>query len=73
MDGPATLLALKTQLNLAIGQREEDPERAWLERRSSVRDRLGAVAEAAAGDGLSCSRTSTAFARASTSPCPSAS
>ncbi len=34
-----TLRLLKTQLNLAIGQREEDPERAWLEA-VSVRDRL---------------------------------
>ncbi len=43
------LRLLKTQLNLAIGQREEDPERAWLEA-VSVRERLETLAEDASGD-----------------------
>jgi hypothetical protein len=42
------LRLLKTQLALAVGQREEDPERAWLEA-LSVREKLAAV-EAVAGD-----------------------
>ena len=37
------LRMLKTQLNMAVGQREEDPERAWLEL-VSVRERLHDVA-----------------------------
>ena len=45
------LRMLKTQLNLAVGQREEDPERAWLEL-VSVRDRLVVVAEGAREDPL---------------------
>jgi hypothetical protein len=45
------LRMLKTQLNLALGQREEDPERAWLEL-VSVRERLHDVAEGAKGDSL---------------------
>jgi len=47
----ATLRMLKTQLNLAVGQREEDPERAWLEA-VSVRERLETLAESATGDPL---------------------
>jgi hypothetical protein len=43
------LRSLKTQLNLAVGQREEDPERAWLEL-VSVRERLGPVVEGARAD-----------------------
>jgi hypothetical protein len=43
------LRLLKTQLNLAIGQREEDPERAWLEA-VSVRDRLETLIESASED-----------------------
>jgi hypothetical protein len=39
---------LKAQLALAVGQREEDPERAWLEA-LSVREKLAAL-EAVAGD-----------------------
>jgi hypothetical protein len=42
---------LKTQLNLAVGQREEDPERAWLEL-VSVRERLNEVADGAKDDPL---------------------
>jgi hypothetical protein len=42
------LRLLKTQLALAVGQREEDPERAWLEA-MSVREKLAAV-ESVAGD-----------------------
>ena len=45
------LRLLKTQLNLAVGQREEDPERAWLEL-VSVRERLHDVAEGAKDDPL---------------------
>jgi hypothetical protein len=45
------LRLLKTQLGLAVGQREEDPERAWLEL-VSVRERLDGVVEAARGDEL---------------------
>jgi len=45
------LRMLKTQLNLALGQREEDPERAWLEL-VSVRERLHDVAEGAKDDPL---------------------
>ncbi len=45
------LRMLKTQLNLAVGQREEDPERAWLEL-VSVRERLHDVSEGARGDPL---------------------
>lgn len=45
------LRMLKTQLNLAVGQREEDPERAWLEL-VSVRERVAAVAEGARDDAL---------------------
>lgn len=44
-----SLRLLKTQLNLAIGQREEDPERAWLEA-LSVRDRVEALASGAQQD-----------------------
>jgi hypothetical protein len=46
-----SLRLLKTQLNLAIGQREEDPERAWLEA-LSVRERIEALAEGAKEDPL---------------------
>src|SRR5208283_5536360 len=46
-----SLRLLKTQLNLAIGQREEDPERAWLEA-VSVRERLEVLAETASEDEL---------------------
>jgi len=45
------LRLLKTQLNLAIGQREEDPERAWLEA-VSVRDRLETLAPDASEDAI---------------------
>jgi hypothetical protein len=45
------LRMLKTQLNLAVGQREEDPERAWLEL-VSVRERVGEVADASREDPL---------------------
>jgi hypothetical protein len=45
------LRMLKTQLNMAVGQREEDPERAWLEL-VSVRERLHDVAEGAKDDPL---------------------
>ena len=45
------LRLLKTQLNLAIGQREEDPERAWLEA-VSVRERLEALVETASEDAI---------------------
>jgi hypothetical protein len=45
------LRMLKTQLNLAVGQREEDPERAWLEL-VSVRERVAEVAEGAREDPL---------------------
>jgi hypothetical protein len=45
------LRLLKTQLNLAVGQREEDPERAWLEI-VSVRERLGGVLAGAREDPL---------------------
>jgi hypothetical protein len=53
MQNPASrvLRMLKTQLNLAVGQREEDPERAWLEL-VSVRDRLGSVVDSAKEDPL---------------------
>ena len=47
--GSRDLRLLKTQLALAIGQREEDPERAWLEL-VSVRERLEPVASAALED-----------------------
>jgi hypothetical protein len=43
------LRLLKTQLNLAVGQREEDPERAWLEA-VSVRERLETLSESASED-----------------------
>jgi hypothetical protein len=46
-----SLRLLKTQLNLAIGQREEDPERAWLEA-VSVRERLEVLVEATSEDEL---------------------
>jgi hypothetical protein len=46
-----SLRLLKTQLNLAIGQREEDPERAWLEA-LSVREKLETLAEGAQEDAL---------------------
>lgn len=46
-----SLRLLKTQLNLAIGQREEDPERAWLEA-VSVRERLEVLVETASTDEL---------------------
>jgi hypothetical protein len=45
------LRMLKTQLNLAVGLREEDPERAWLEL-VSLRDRLPEVTEGAKEDAL---------------------
>jgi hypothetical protein len=45
------LRMLKTQLNVAVGQREEDPERAWLEL-VSVRERLASVADGAREDPL---------------------
>lgn len=45
------LRMLKTQLALALGQREEDPERAWLEL-VSVRERLQPVADTAREDPL---------------------
>jgi hypothetical protein len=45
------LRMLKTQLNLAVGQREEDPERAWLEL-VSVRERVAVVADTAREDSL---------------------
>jgi hypothetical protein len=46
-----SLRLLKTQLHLAVGQREEDPERAWLEL-VSIRDRLGEVVERTKDDPL---------------------
>src|SRR5579883_405702 len=46
-----TLRMLKTQLNLAVGLREEDPERAWLEA-VSVREKIDALAQGAANDAL---------------------
>ncbi|MGH7294207.1 MAG: hypothetical protein ACRELB_04710, partial [Polyangiaceae bacterium] len=49
--GSRALRLLKTQVALAVGQREEDPERAWLEL-VSVRERLEPVAEAASEDPL---------------------
>jgi hypothetical protein len=49
--GGRALRLLKTQLALAVGQREEDPERAWLEL-VSVRERLEPVAELAREDPL---------------------
>jgi len=45
------LRLLKTQLTLAVGLREEDPERAWLEA-VSVRERIDALAEGAGADAL---------------------
>jgi len=45
------LRLLKTQLTLAVGQREEDPERAWLEA-VSVREKLANLEESARGDAL---------------------
>jgi hypothetical protein len=45
------LRLLKTQLQLAVGLREEDPERAWLEA-VSVRERVAPVAEGASQDAL---------------------
>lgn len=45
------LRMLKTQLNLAVGLREEDPERAWLEA-VSVREKIEALAQGAADDAL---------------------
>jgi hypothetical protein len=45
------LRMLKTQLHVAIGQREEDPERAWLEL-VSIRERLLGVTEGAREDPL---------------------
>lgn len=45
------LRTLKTQLTLAVGLREEDPERAWLEA-VSVREKIEALAEGAAQDAL---------------------
>jgi hypothetical protein len=45
------LRLLKTQLQLAVGLREEDPERAWLEA-VSVRERVAPIAEGAAHDAL---------------------
>ncbi len=45
------LRMLKTQLNLAVGLREEDPERAWLEV-VSVREKIDTLATGAAGDAL---------------------
>lgn len=45
------LRLLKTQLNLAIGQREEDPERSWLEA-VSVRERLEALLDSGGDDPL---------------------
>jgi hypothetical protein len=45
------LRTLKTQLTLAVGLREEDPERAWLEA-VSVREKIDALAEGAAQDAL---------------------
>jgi len=45
------LRMLKTQMNMAVGQREEDPERAWLEL-VSVRERLHDVAVGAKDDPL---------------------
>lgn len=49
--GSRSLRMLKTQLHLALGQREEDPERAWLEV-VSVRERLDAVVGEAKDDPL---------------------
>jgi hypothetical protein len=46
-----SLRLLKTQLNLAVGQREEDPERAWLEA-VSVRERLEALVESTNDDAI---------------------
>lgn len=45
------LRMLKTQLTLAVGLREEDPERAWLEV-VSVREKAESLAEGAANDAL---------------------
>jgi hypothetical protein len=45
------LRLMKTQLNVAVGQSEEDPERAWLEL-VSLRERLGSVTARAKGDPL---------------------
>jgi hypothetical protein len=45
------LRMLKTQLQLAVGLREEDPERAWLEA-VSLRERIPPLAEGAAHDPL---------------------
>lgn len=45
------LRMLKTQLNLAVGLREEDPERAWLEA-VSVREKIEALAQGASEDAL---------------------
>jgi hypothetical protein len=50
-NGSRELRMLKTQLALAVGQREEDPERAWLEL-VSVRERLHPLAETAREDPL---------------------
>ena len=49
--GSRELRMLKTMLSLAVGQREEDPERAWLEL-VSVRERLQPVAYTAREDPL---------------------
>lgn len=51
LDGSNTLKLLKMQIGLALGQKEEDPERAWLEL-MSVRDRLNAIADDAGDDAL---------------------
>ena len=48
---PRALRLLKTQLTLAVGLREEDPERAWLEA-VSVREKIDTLAEGAASDPL---------------------
>jgi hypothetical protein len=45
------LRLLKTQLTLAVGLREEDPERAWLEA-VSVREKIEKLAEGAEHDAL---------------------
>jgi hypothetical protein len=52
-DNPTSreLRLLKTQLYLAVGQREEDPERAWLEA-VSIRERLAALRHSAGEDPL---------------------
>jgi hypothetical protein len=44
-----SLRLLKTQLQLAVGQREEDPERVWLEL-VSIRERLGELVEQSKDD-----------------------